>query len=95
MKNREMLMEPKKVVPQEGEDNFGNKIVAGDEVYYASSDYGGRNYRINTGVVEGFNECKVIVNGKYLTSEKLAKALVQKEQKNGRWLQEKAEETCE
>lgn len=66
----------KKVVPQEGKDNFGNKIVAGDKVYYASSDYDGRNYRMNKGVVEGFTECKVIVSGKYLTSEKLAKMFV-------------------
>lgn len=70
----------KKAVLQEGEDNFGNKIVVGDKVYYASSDYGGRNYRMNKGVVEGFTECKVIVSGKYLTSEKLAKMFIKKGQ---------------
>lgn len=70
----------KKAVPQEGEDNFGNKIVVGDEVYYASSGYCGKNYRMNKGVVEGFTECKVIVSGKYLTSEKLAKMFVKKGQ---------------
>lgn len=70
----------KKAVPQEGEDNFGNKLVVGDKVYYASSDYRGKNYRMNKGVVEGFTECKVIVSGKYLTSEKIAKMFIKKGQ---------------
>lgn len=55
-------------------DAFGNMLKVGDEVYYASSLYGSRGYKLRRGQVSGFTAQKVKVrsygcNGKLMDGE--------------------------
>ena len=62
-----------KVVIESAEDNFGNELKVGDEVYYATSFRSGKGYEIKKGTITGFSPCYVYVDGKSVSPGKIGK----------------------
>ena len=82
-KEWQRFKKPKKKVevPKSKLDNFGNKILIGDRVYFVTSDHNGRGFRIEQGTIEGFTERNVIIDGYYIKADKIGKMITSRTHK--------------